>query len=53
MVQEEMFVDAVSDSDSGADNPEFSPCRILSFDETEPCSCINERLSHYIYLLDK
>ena len=53
MVQEEMSMQAVVDSESGADSPELNPCRILSFTEDEPSNGVDIRLSQLIHLLDK
>jgi hypothetical protein len=53
MVQEEMFVQVLGDSDTGAEAPEFSTCRVLPFNDDEQSRCTDDRLMHLIRMLDK
>jgi hypothetical protein len=53
MIQEEMLIHAVADSEAGAERPEFNPCRILFFDDDESAIGVEARLGHLIHQLDK
>ena len=53
MVQEEMSVHAVGDSESGTENPDSNPCRILLYSEDESTVDVDRRLKQLIHRLDK
>ena len=53
MVQEEMSVHAVGDTESGPENPDSNSCRILLYSEDEPTIGVDLRLKQLIHLLDK
>ncbi|MDX9957605.1 MAG: hypothetical protein RBT68_04105, partial [Spirochaetia bacterium] len=53
MVQEDMFVQALGDTDTGTDIPDFSSCRILPFNDDEQFRSQDDRLMRLIRMLDK